>query len=740
MILELNGTKVTIVDKTLGYQGDNLVNTVQVTVDKDSAWNYRLDMYKGKSKCFDSVLLMRNGNICTVDLTDEILSYGGRYSFQLRGYTDEKTYHSEIFEAWVNGSIEYNQENCGCDNALPQEFYQVENNVTEINNHPPYPGDSGKWMIWDVNKHEYVESDIAVIGGGDGGVLTVNATYTSETKLTADKTFKEIWDYINQGKGSAVLKVVGTSIWDYALVFAASDMIMEFASVEIRGDIIVGRVYTCNTSNQWEFVQTEIDLRDFEKVANKTTELTAESTDVQYPSAKAVYTAVQEVAKTAGKIDSITVNGTPQPIEDKTAEITIDKATVGLGNVDNTSDEDKPISNATQTALNEKLGDDEVYDWAKVKLPFTANEITDTYNPVADCFVTNPTNFADGKPYFRYHAGSKSFTWTNPNPIRGKVTITVLAWKQWGKDSGGNVSALKIGYSDGTSQSFVMPNGTVYEFTTNDSKTLTTIKGNYDLESWVLLDLTVLKIAYDDGVEAPFALKTDVPAVVSVTASATVGQAADAKSTFNAFNGLKETAAHAAATADKAAEDITAMQTALNTKLDESDVVSVTASATTGQVADAKSVYDEIQNAVAGMGFVVTITYDSSGTITADKTFAEILAALDGGASVMLLATNANGSKWIYEPFYRSDTYLFFTATNPAAMDSLVECYQWICSSDDKWSSGRTKLETTSRMTQTISDSPSAVKYTSEKAVADYVSGSLPTVRTWTAADVEDAI
>lgn len=535
MILELNGTKVTIVDKTLGYQGDNLVNTVQVTVDKDSAWNYRLDMYKGKSKCFDSVLLMRNGNICTVDLTDEILSYGGRYSFQLRGYTDEKTYHSEIFEAWVNGSIEYNQENCGCDNALPQEFYQVENNVTEINNHPPYPGDSGKWMIWDVNKHEYVESDIAVIGGGDGGVLTVNATYTSETKLTADKTFKEIWDYINQGKGSAVLKVVGTSIWDYALVFAASDMIMEFASVEIRGDIIVGRVYTCNTSNQWEFVQTEIDLRDFEKVANKTTELTAESTDVQYPSAKAVYMAVQEVAKTAGKIDSITVNGTSQPIENKTAEITVDKTTVGLGNVDNTSDEDKPISNATQTALNEKLGDDEVYDWAKVKLPFTANEITDTYNPVADCFVTNPTNFADGKPYFRYHAGSKSFTWTNPNPIRGKVTITVLAWKQWDKDSGGNVSALIIGYSDGTSDRFTVKNGEVGTFTTSSSKTLTTIKGNYDLENWVLLDLTVLKIAYDDGAEAPFALKTDVPAVVSVTASATTGQAADAKSVYDSL-------------------------------------------------------------------------------------------------------------------------------------------------------------------------------------------------------------
>lgn len=191
MILELNGTKVTIVDKSLGYQGDNLVNTIQVTVDEDSTWNYKLDMYKGKSKCFDSVLLARDGNVCSVDLTNEILSYGGRYTFQLRGYTDTQTYHSEIFEAWVNGSIEYNQENCEYKDTLPQEFYQIEDNVTEINNHPPYPGENSKWMIWDVDKHAYVESDIEVIGGSDGGVLTINATYATEATLTADKTFKE---------------------------------------------------------------------------------------------------------------------------------------------------------------------------------------------------------------------------------------------------------------------------------------------------------------------------------------------------------------------------------------------------------------------------------------------------------------------------------------------------------------------------------------------------------------------
>ena len=262
MILELNGTKVTIVDKTLGYQGDNLVDTIQVTVDKDSTWNYKLDMYKGKSKCFDSVLMTREGNICTVQLTNEILSYGGRYIFQLRGYTDTQTYHSDIFESWVNASIEYQddckQGDCECDCKLPTEFYQVEDNVTEINNHPPYPGDNNKWMIWDVNKHEYVESDIEVIGGGGG---------------------------------------------------------------------------------------------DYQTKANLTTSITAESTDEQYPSAKATYDYGQSIAESAGKIDAITVNDVEQIIDNKTAKIVVDKSTVGLNNVDNTSDINKPVSTAQATAI-----------------------------------------------------------------------------------------------------------------------------------------------------------------------------------------------------------------------------------------------------------------------------------------------------------------------------------------------------------------------------------------------------
>ena len=61
-----------------------------------------------------------------------------------------------------------------------------------------------------------------------------------------------------------------------------------------------------------------------------------------------------QLKKYGGKIDSISLNDNPLQIdENKNVNINIDKTDVGLGNVDNTSDVDKPISNATKEALDD---------------------------------------------------------------------------------------------------------------------------------------------------------------------------------------------------------------------------------------------------------------------------------------------------------------------------------------------------------------------------------------------------
>ena len=336
MILELNGTKVTIVDKTLGYQGDNFVDTIQVTVDKDSTWNYKLDMYKGKSKCFDSVLMTREGNVCTVQLTNEILSYGGRYVFQLRGYTDTQTYHSDIFESWVNASIEYQddckQGDCECDCKLPTEFYQVEDNVTEINNHPPYPGDNNKWMIWDVNKHEYVESDIEVIGGGGGDYQTKDNLTTSITAESTDEQYpsaKATYDAIQNasvvtvkitGSGTDSDPYVSSMTYDEIKSHMQAGKTVVAVGGEMSGNgfyvashiwstrIDFARMVNVTYSNvmaRFCSVYTDgiVDYTGFnlETTLHKVTSLSADSTDAKYPSAKAVYDAIQ-----AAKPDIVT--------------------------------------------------------------------------------------------------------------------------------------------------------------------------------------------------------------------------------------------------------------------------------------------------------------------------------------------------------------------------------------------------------------------------------------------------
>lgn len=52
-----------------------------------------------------------------------------------------------------------------------------------------------------------------------------------------------------------------------------------------------------------------------------------------------------------GKIDVIELNGEPQEITDKTVNLVVNKSTVGLSNVDNTSDANKPVSTAQQNAI-----------------------------------------------------------------------------------------------------------------------------------------------------------------------------------------------------------------------------------------------------------------------------------------------------------------------------------------------------------------------------------------------------
>ena len=95
--------------------------------------------------------------------------------------------------------------------------------------------------------------------------------------------------------------------------------------------------------------QTAIDLK--ENTANKATDLSSPD-DVKFPTTKAVADAL--TSNSTGKENAITAGTTAQYFRgDKTFQ-TLDKTAVGLDNVDNTSDLNKPVSHATNAAMNLK--------------------------------------------------------------------------------------------------------------------------------------------------------------------------------------------------------------------------------------------------------------------------------------------------------------------------------------------------------------------------------------------------
>lgn len=138
-----------------------------------------------------------------------------------------------------------------------------------------------------------------------------------------------------------------------------------------------------------------------------------------------------------------------------------------------------------------------VADWALAELPFTEAQISNTVSGAG--FVVNPTNFADGKTYFRYHAGaSYGFRWTNPNPQKGSLTITMRGYSQYSETLSTKIVTV---YTDGTDNSLTnmmyLKHGETVTYTTDPNKTVDYIRGNYDFEDWVLLDMDVLSIVAD---------------------------------------------------------------------------------------------------------------------------------------------------------------------------------------------------------------------------------------------------
>ena len=189
--------------KFLAFEKNNGVDVINITVDTDESWSYKLDV-KYPEKCctgeelYNIIDLNRDGDICSVELTSKMLPFAGKYTMQLRAINGDKVKHSDTFDAWIKYSIEP----ASTYDPVPSEFYQIEQNVTEMNNHPPKPGQNGYWLVWDITTSQYKESDIPL---PDGTLPEVTAD-TSGKYLSNDGK-KAYWAEVQTGTESKIDKI-----------------------------------------------------------------------------------------------------------------------------------------------------------------------------------------------------------------------------------------------------------------------------------------------------------------------------------------------------------------------------------------------------------------------------------------------------------------------------------------------------------------------------------------------------
>lgn len=138
-------------ESPIARQYDNLTRSILVT-GVPEGWDWTLLVQaSGKLDLID--LEPVEGGV-GVTLTAQMLALSGFYTIQLRGTQGDLVRHTNVLQVLVPKSLS----GSATWPTVPSAVEQVLQQTAELNQHPPYPGDGGYWMTWDLDTHAYVES------------------------------------------------------------------------------------------------------------------------------------------------------------------------------------------------------------------------------------------------------------------------------------------------------------------------------------------------------------------------------------------------------------------------------------------------------------------------------------------------------------------------------------------------------------------------------------------------------
>lgn len=257
------------------------------------------------------------------------------------------------------------QKHCDCNNALPSEFYQIERTITDINNHPPAPGTNGFWLIWNPTTRKYEESTVPL----PDGTLPEISEDTKGWYLTNDG--KSIYWAEVQGGGDVAITAIKINGVEQTVVDKIAELSIDKSTVGLGNldnvrqysadnpppypvtsvDGLTGAVETQSVKYAEQSLTDEQKQQARENIGAGTSDF-----DGNYNSLinrPTIPTNVSQLTNDAGYVnkDQAASAAPVQSVNGKTGAVELSKADIGLGNVDNTSDEDKPVSAAQANAI-----------------------------------------------------------------------------------------------------------------------------------------------------------------------------------------------------------------------------------------------------------------------------------------------------------------------------------------------------------------------------------------------------
>ena len=176
----------------IARQYDNLTRRLEILGDIPEGWSWTLLVQADKHLDLIALTPMEGG--LGVDLTAEMLAVSGYYTVQLKGVRGELVRHTNQVRIFIPDSLS------GDANwpEVPSEFSQIEANIRALGAHPPVPGDKGYWLVWDLERGEYVTSalplpDVSVGPAGKAATIKVGETVTGDpgTQAAVENTGTE---------------------------------------------------------------------------------------------------------------------------------------------------------------------------------------------------------------------------------------------------------------------------------------------------------------------------------------------------------------------------------------------------------------------------------------------------------------------------------------------------------------------------------------------------------------------